>query len=107
MTRLLVSVRSAAEAQRALSGGADLIDVKEPGSGSLGAASPEVWCQVAAVIGPARPLSAALGELLVFKPVPDTALQGYRYAKLGLAGCAQFSDWRNRWQIAALTSVTV
>ena len=36
MTRLLVSVRSAAEALAALAGDADLIDVKEPAGGSLG-----------------------------------------------------------------------
>ena len=35
---LLVSVRSAAEALAALAGGADVIDVKEPNQGSLGAA---------------------------------------------------------------------
>ena len=35
--RLLVSVRSAAEVGPALAGGADIIDAKEPGRGSLGA----------------------------------------------------------------------
>ena len=38
--RLLVSVRSAAEARAALSGGADIIDAKEPSLGSLGAVGP-------------------------------------------------------------------
>ncbi len=33
MTRLLVSVRSAAEAEAALTGGASVIDVKEPTRG--------------------------------------------------------------------------
>jgi uncharacterized protein (UPF0264 family) len=100
VTRLLVSVRSADEAQIALAGGADLIDVKEPRDGSLGAASPEVWREVAAVVGEARPLSAALGELLGFEPPPSEALHGYRYAKLGLAGCSELPDWCNRWQAA-------
>ena len=36
MTRLLVSVRSAEEAEIALAGGADVIDVKEPRRGALG-----------------------------------------------------------------------
>ena len=35
---LLVSVRSADEAIAALAGGADVIDVKEPNRGALGAA---------------------------------------------------------------------
>ena len=36
MAKLLVSVRSADEAEVALEGGADIIDVKEPLHGSLG-----------------------------------------------------------------------
>ena len=39
MTGLLVSVRSASEARVALAAGVDVIDVKEPNRGSLGAAS--------------------------------------------------------------------
>jgi uncharacterized protein (UPF0264 family) len=100
---LLVSVRSAAEAQAALAGGADLIDVKEPHLGSLGSASPQVWREVAAVIGDARPLSAALGELLDFQPLPPDVLTGYCFAKLGLAGCAKRPDWQERWRAALAT----
>ena len=37
MTQLLVSVRDACEAQDALAGGAQLIDIKEPTRGALGA----------------------------------------------------------------------
>lgn len=103
MTRLLVSVRSAEEAASALAGGADLIDVKEPRAGSLGAALPEVWQAVASAIATARPLSAALGELQTFQPGSSTVLQGYRYAKLGLAGCAQHPEWPNHWQAALAT----
>ena len=38
--KLLVSVRSAAEVAPALAGGADIIDAKEPGHGSLGPGEP-------------------------------------------------------------------
>ena len=38
--RLLVSVVSAEEARSALAGGADIVDVKDPGEGSLGAPAP-------------------------------------------------------------------
>lgn len=103
MTRLLVSVRSADEASAALAGGADIIDVKEPTRGSLGAAAPHVWREVAAAVGQTRPLSAALGELLEFRPIEAGASQGFRYAKLGLAGCARVPDWREQWRLA-LTS---
>lgn len=101
MTGLLVSVRSAEEALSALAGGASIIDVKEPAHGSLGAANPTVWREVAATVAGAVPLSAALGEL-VDKNRPDAGLLGpeYQFAKLGLEGCAKVPDWRDRWASA-------
>lgn len=63
MAGLLVSVRNAKEAMAALVGGADLIDVKEPLAGSLGAATPKTWQEIGEVVGGEKPLSAALGEL--------------------------------------------
>ncbi|MDP7303223.1 MAG: (5-formylfuran-3-yl)methyl phosphate synthase, partial [Pirellulaceae bacterium] len=63
MTELLVSVRDANEAQQALAGGADVIDVKEPARGALGAADPEVWHHVRRAIPLDVRLSVALGEL--------------------------------------------
>ncbi len=107
MTGLLVSVRDSNEAQAALRGGADLIDIKEPRAGSLGAAEVETWSEIADVVGTERPLSAALGELL--EPgVCDLARHaaGMRFAKIGLAGCRDESDWSDRWReaIACLPS---
>ncbi|MEX0885938.1 MAG: (5-formylfuran-3-yl)methyl phosphate synthase, partial [Phycisphaeraceae bacterium] len=43
---LLVSVRNVAEARAAMAGGADVIDIKEPAAGALGAASPTTIQQV-------------------------------------------------------------
>ena len=102
MTRLLVSVRSAAEAIVAADAGADLIDVKEPDRGSLGPADPLVVQQVCGALGSSRPISAALGELLELErsgQVPSPS-PGVLFAKLGLAGCADLSDWPARWQRA-------
>jgi uncharacterized protein (UPF0264 family) len=62
VTKLLVSVRNAVEAQAALEGGADVIDVKEPAHGALGAAHPRVWGEVLEVVAGRVPVSAALGE---------------------------------------------
>ncbi len=102
MTGLLVSVRSAAEAQAALAGGATIIDVKEPLRGPLGAADPAVWQAVASTVGNKASLSAALGELLEWNAggFPVEALQSYRFAKLGLAGCARVEDWETKWEQA-------
>jgi uncharacterized protein (UPF0264 family) len=63
MMNLLVSVRSAAEAEAALAGGAGLIDVKEPARGALGRADAAVIAAVVRAVGGRRPVSAALGEL--------------------------------------------
>jgi uncharacterized protein (UPF0264 family) len=110
MTRLLISVRDAAEARTALAGGADIIDVKEPRRGALGAADPQVLCAVRAAVDGRAPLSAALGELndapeftnACSKAERDDAspLAGFQHAKLGLAGCAELPGWAERWQAA-------
>jgi uncharacterized protein (UPF0264 family) len=99
MTRLLVSVRSAAEAEVALAGGAEVIDVKEPRRGSLGAAEPSVWREVAAVVRQRAQLSVALGELLD-DGVCDLAAEasGFPFAKVGLAGCHIERGWLAKWR---------
>src|SRR5439155_14076862 len=88
MTKLLISVRSAMEAEMALAGGADVIDIKEPRRGALGAADSRVWRAVRKVIGPRAVLSLALGELLddsIFDNAKAAA--DFSFAKIGLAGC--------------------
>ena len=91
--QLLVSVRSAAEVGPALSGGADIIDAKEPGRGSLGPVSPAALGEILALVPPEYPFSVALGDLaspedvitaiasleLPVRPTPT-------YLKLGFAG---------------------
>ena len=64
--RLLVSVRDAAEAREAIEGGADVIDVKEPSSGPLGAASVDATLAIAIEVAtvPGLPWTIACGELV-------------------------------------------
>lgn len=99
VTRLLVSVRSAAEADAALLGGAAIIDVKEPFRGSLGRADCEVWQAVAAQVGARAPVSVACGELTAWaseQAAPQVPAQ-VQYAKCGMAGCLNLPDWPARW----------
>lgn len=98
MTRLLVSVRDEQEARQAAAQGADLIDVKEPRAGALGAVPPQRWQELRAAVPGSIPMSVALGELL------DTETQAragratmFQFAKIGLAGCAAVPAWRDRW----------
>lgn len=97
-TKLLVSVANAAEALVAVENGAQLIDVKDPTRGSLGAASPAVCQAVLAAVGERVPVSAALGELQDLN-VNSLATQttGMRFAKVGLAGFANDANWEQRW----------
>ncbi len=97
MAQLLVSVRNVVEAQLALDAGVDLIDIKEPLGGSLGAAGADTIAGVARRIAGRVPLSAALGELLepqVARPLPE----GLHFVKYGLAGCAARGDWPQLWR---------
>lgn len=100
MTHLLVSVRSAAEASAALAGGADLIDMKEPSRGALGAAPTEVWREVADTVAGRVPLSVALGELIEASetpPLPPADCSFLQFAKLGLRGCQALRRWQDAW----------
>jgi len=89
--KLLVSVVDAAEARLAAAGGVDVVDVKNPAEGSLGAPAPGVIAAVRDVLPAGLPLSAALGDL---PSLPGTAAlaafgaarSGAAYVKLGLWG---------------------
>jgi uncharacterized protein (UPF0264 family) len=89
--RLLVSVVDAAEARLAVAGGADIVDVKNPAEGSLGAPAPGTLAQVRDAVPAEVPVSAAIGDL---PSLPGTAALaalgavrcGATYVKLGLWG---------------------
>ena len=93
---LLVSVRSADEAEEALAGGADVIDVKEPRHGALGAASSRVLREVVERVEGRAPVTAALGEL-VDESSSSSWVECVELFKVGLAQ----SD-RSRWRDSLL-----
>ena len=89
MTRFLASIGSLSELPAALEGGADLIDVKDPSSGALGAASIETIGEVVARVAGHRPVSATLGDLPMRRDVlvsaaRRTAAAGVDFVKLGI-----------------------
>lgn len=87
--KLLVSVVDVEEAQEALRGGADIVDVKNPEEGSLGAAFPWIVRDITGVVKNAE-LSATIGDLH-FKPGQASqaaygmSLLGVDYIKAGIA----------------------
>ena len=102
MPQLLVSVRDAGEARAALAGGADVVDVKEPARGALGAADPAVWDAVLRECAGRAPVSVALGEAVDWEEedrVPAVPA-GAAFAKLGpfrLGIRSAHRDWDADW----------
>ena len=99
--KLLVSVRADDEAEAALAGGADWIDLKEPTVGPLGAVELSTARQVAALLAGRRPLSAALGELVDVQPAYAQQwleIADVHYVKVGLAHCRENEHWRDEWR---------
>jgi uncharacterized protein (UPF0264 family) len=99
MAGLLVSVRSAVEAEAALAGGAHLIDVKEPARGSLGRPDETTVAAVVQAVGDRRPVSAGLGELRS-TPMPLT-VEGLAFGKWGLSELAEAGEWQEELSRAA------
>lgn len=91
MTLLLVSPVNISETLKAIKGGADIIDVKNPAEGSLGANFPWVIAKMRRVVPPRIPLSAAIGD---FPNLPGSAAlaasgavnAGANIVKIGLRG---------------------
>jgi uncharacterized protein (UPF0264 family) len=89
--RLLVSVVNADEARMAAAAGADIVDVKNPAEGSLGAPSPGVIASVRAAVPAELAVSAAIGDM---PNIPGTAAlaalgaarSGATFVKVGLWG---------------------
>ncbi len=101
MTKLIVSVRTAAEAETACTRGADLIDIKEPRHGSLGAAPVDTVRRIVRRVTGRKPVSVALGDLATAREIAElTAVPGLQFAKLGLAGSAGSPRWQRDWRDA-------
>ena len=95
--KLLVSVVDADEARVAAAAGADVVDVKNPAEGSLGAPSPAVIAAVRAAVPTELPVSAAIGDM---PNLPGTAAlaalgaacSGAAFVKAGLWGVSTEAD---------------
>jgi dihydroneopterin aldolase len=94
---MLASVRTAEEAEIVLSGGADIIDLKDPGAGSLGALPVEEIGRLYRLIAGRAPVSAVCGDLPM---EPETmrataeaiATTGVDYVKVGFFPSGKAAD---------------
>jgi uncharacterized protein (UPF0264 family) len=95
--KLLVSVVDADEARTAAASGADIVDVKNPAEGALGAPSPAVIAGVRAAVRADLPVSVAIGDM---PNLPGTAAlaalgaarSGAAFVKVGLYGVSTEGD---------------
>ncbi|MCC8396087.1 (5-formylfuran-3-yl)methyl phosphate synthase [Paraburkholderia sp. MMS20-SJTR3] len=94
MTALLASVRSAEEAFDAARAGAELIDLKEPNEGALGALPSVAIADIARQLRaryPVKPISATIGDVPadavdeIAARVIDVGDAGVDYVKVGVA----------------------
>ena len=93
----MISVISREEARDALLGGAEILDVKNPREGSLGAQPPEIIGNIKALASGRVKISAAIGDI---PNLPGTAalaalgaaLCGADYIKVGLYGTKNRAD---------------
>ena len=88
MTGMLASVNSVDEALLVLSAEVDIIDLKQPALGALGALDLDDIKQIVAVIAGRRTVSATIGDLpmqpeIVFNAVQLMAETGVDYIKIG------------------------
>lgn len=89
MTGFLASVTSMQEAEIALAGGADILDLKDPSQGALGALPAEIIAACVAGIARRRIVSATAGDLamepdVVCNAVKRLAACGVDIVKIGL-----------------------
>ncbi|KIX12139.1 (5-formylfuran-3-yl)methyl phosphate synthase [Dethiosulfatarculus sandiegensis] len=92
--RLLVSVANSSEVRAALLGKADIIDVKNPAEGALGANFPRVIKEIRKLTPKEIPVSATIGDM---PNLPGTASLaalgaahcGVEYVKVGLKGVTE------------------
>lgn len=100
-TKLLISIRNAAEATLVRAAGVDWIDLKEPRAGSLGRSSLPEARAVAKLLSDHPQRSAALGELCDLDD--DTAFEFaplFPVLKVGLSHLGT-SDWQARFESLA------
>lgn len=88
MTGMLASVATLEEARLVLAGGADIIDLKNPAAGALGALPPLAVRSIVETLAGAKPVSATVGDLpmqpaLLLPAVQAMAATGVDYVKIG------------------------
>ncbi|EHK56746.1 (5-formylfuran-3-yl)methyl phosphate synthase [Allomesorhizobium alhagi] len=88
MTKMLASVTGVAEAEIAISGGVDIIDLKDPKAGALGAVAIDTIRQTVSSVAGRRATSAVCGDLpmepeIIRAKAEEIAATGVDFVKVG------------------------
>lgn len=97
MSRVLASVTNVEEAMVALECGADILDLKNPAQGALGALPLQTIRAIVEAVGRRRPVSATVGDLpmqpgCIVDAVNETAATGVDIVKVGFFGREGHAD---------------
>ncbi|MEJ2619292.1 MAG: (5-formylfuran-3-yl)methyl phosphate synthase [Candidatus Thiodiazotropha sp.] len=97
MTKMLASVMDQRELALAIEAEVDIIDLKNPPQGALGALPIETICNLVAQCAGRRPVSATIGDLpsnasLMTQAIEKTGETGVDYVKVGFFSREQLSD---------------
>jgi dihydroneopterin aldolase len=97
MTRLLASVTDCPEAETAIAAGADIIDLKDPSRGALGALPLDAIRSIVQQVAGRRPVSATIGDLpsdpgLMTDAIRATAATRVDYVKVGFFTTENLGD---------------
>lgn len=112
MTALLASVTDLQEARMALKSGADIIDLKDPARGALGAVCNDIQQSVTRFIDRRRPVSATVGDLpmsadVIADAIRTTGANGVDFVKVGLFGPCTHTDILNTLAAAGQTGIRI
>ena len=96
MTGMLASVENLAEARVVLDAGVDIIDLKSPSAGALGALPVPVVREIVLAVNGSLPVSATIGDMPMFPQQVRAAVEamadtGVDYVKIGFF---PGGDWR-------------
>jgi uncharacterized protein (UPF0264 family) len=97
MTQLLISVMNVDEAKIALENGADIIDLKDPSAGALGALPLTQIREVVSFINGRKMVSATIGDLpmhpeVIAKGVQKLVSEKVDYIKIGFFEAESYAD---------------
>jgi len=102
MTGMLASVRNVREAECALQAGVDLLDLKEPDAGALGALDPGTAARIVQFINARTSVSATIGDLPFQAPALCPTIERMAATGADLIKVGVFGDVKDRASLEVL-----